>query len=152
MVLCFGVLTYPKSEDGWRISDVLVFRKAMSIVSFEQLELDCLDASEIRSLRGFRTDFSNYLASDTDFLTVASIVTNYAYGESSNDNDKDIQCDLLTEDSGHEVDPTRLSYKIIWIILLSGCAVAFVYQAIAVVDKYARMDKITDIQLKFDTG
>ncbi|PIO58419.1 hypothetical protein TELCIR_20147, partial [Teladorsagia circumcincta] len=39
-----------------------------------------------------------------------------------------------------------------WIILLSGCALAFVYQAIAVVDKYYRMDKITDIQLKFDTA
>ncbi|KAK6049026.1 hypothetical protein COOONC_13470 [Cooperia oncophora] len=32
------------------------------------------------------------------------------------------------------------------------CALAFVYQAIAVVDKYYRMDKITDIQLKFDTA
>lgn len=110
-------------------------------------------------------------------------MTTYAYGESSNNIDKQIQCDLLTEDGGHDIDPTRLSYKerirwhlkefcyktsshgipmlgqapnmayrIAWIILLSGCAFTFVYQAIAVVDKYYRMDKITDIQLKFDTA
>ncbi|KAL6737004.1 hypothetical protein Aduo_010684 [Ancylostoma duodenale] len=127
--------------------------------------------------------YAAYLASDTDFLKAAEIMTTYVYGESSNDNDKEIQCDLLTEDGGHEIDPTRLSYKerirwhlkefcyktsshgipmlgqapnavyrIVWILLLSGCAFTFVYQAIAVVDKYYRMDKITDIQLKFDTA
>ncbi|VDO99369.1 unnamed protein product [Heligmosomoides polygyrus] len=124
-----------------------------------------------------------YLASETNFLKAAEIMTTYAYGESSNNIDKQIQCDLLTEDGGHDIDPTRLSYKerirwhlkefcyktsshgipmlgqapnmayrIAWIILLSGCAFTFVYQAIAVVDKYYRMDKITDIQLKFDTA
>ncbi|EYB98347.1 hypothetical protein Y032_0132g1732 [Ancylostoma ceylanicum] len=127
--------------------------------------------------------YAPYLASDTDILKAAEIMTTYIYGESSNDNDKEIQCDLLTEDGGHEIDPTRLSYKerirwhlkefcyktsshgipmlgqapntayrIVWILLLSGCAFTFVYQAIAVVDKYYRMDKITDIQLKFDTA
>ncbi|VDM73699.1 unnamed protein product [Strongylus vulgaris] len=55
--------------------------------------------------------YGNYLASDTDFLKATEIMTNYIYGESSNDNDKEIQCDLLTEDGGHEIDPTRLSYK-----------------------------------------
>lgn len=69
-------------------------------------------------------------------------MTTYAYGESSNNIDKQIQvtsesrnkwpersqstrsgegwrdvfgsffqCDLLTEDGGHDIDPTRLSYK-----------------------------------------
>ncbi|VDO20316.1 unnamed protein product [Haemonchus placei] len=45
----------------------------------------------------------------------------------------------------------NMAYRVVWIMLLSGCAFTFVYQAIAVVDKYYRMDKITDIQLKFDT-
>ncbi|XGW25236.1 hypothetical protein V3C99_006564 [Haemonchus contortus] len=125
---------------------------------------------------------STYLASDTNFLRAAEIMTTYAYPETSF-NDKEIQCDLITEDGGHEIDPTRLSYKeriawhlkefcyktsshgipmlgqapnmayrVVWIMLLSGCAFTFVYQAIAVVDKYYRMDKITDIQLKFDTA
>uniref|UniRef100_A0A0K0D0N4 Amiloride-sensitive sodium channel n=1 Tax=Angiostrongylus cantonensis TaxID=6313 RepID=A0A0K0D0N4_ANGCA len=179
--------------------------------------------------RGHRSpsDYSTYLASDTNFLKAAEIMTTYAYGECSNNNDREIQilqCDLLTEDGGHEIDPTRLDYKwenpqsflydeflepllksfhkrlkklvdrqmdhrltivfrdrirwhlkefcyktsshgipmlgqapnmiyrIVWIILLSGCAFTFVYEAIAVVDKYYRMDKITDIQLKFDTA
>ncbi|CAJ0601742.1 unnamed protein product [Cylicocyclus nassatus] len=127
--------------------------------------------------------YGPYLASDTDFLKAAGIMTDYIYGESFNNNDKEIQCDLITEDGGQELDPTRLSYKerirwhlkefcyktsshgipmlgqapnfvyrLAWIILLSGCAIMFVYQAIAVVDKYSRMDKITDIQLKFDTA
>ncbi|KAK6029273.1 hypothetical protein OSTOST_04615 [Ostertagia ostertagi] len=101
---------------------------------------------------------STYLASDTNFLRAAEIMTTYAYGETSHD-DKEIQCDLITEDGGHEIDPMRLSYKeriawhlkefcyktsshgipmlgqapnmayrVSWIILLSGCALAFVYQ------------------------
>lgn len=35
--------------------------------------------------------YANYLASDTDFLKAAEIMTTYIYGESSNDNDKEIQ-------------------------------------------------------------
>ncbi|KAK6751236.1 hypothetical protein RB195_002922 [Necator americanus] len=138
---------------------------------------------KVVDIRGPPPPFAPYLASDTNILKAAEIMTTYVYGESSNDNEKEIQCDLLTEDGGHEIDPTRLSYKerirwhlkefcyktsshgipmlgqapnliyrIVWIILLSGCAFMFIYQAIAVVDKYSRMDKITDIQLKFDTA
>ncbi|VDM37393.1 unnamed protein product [Toxocara canis] len=125
---------------------------------------------------------SLYLASDTDFLYAADIYSKYFYGD-VNDNDKPIQCDLLTEDQCHNIDPTRLPYKerirwhlkefcyktsshgipmlgqapnalyrCAWIILLLGCGCMFVFQAINVVDKYQRNDKITDIQLKFDTA
>ncbi|CAI4226049.1 unnamed protein product [Auanema sp. JU1783] len=136
-----------------------------------------------RSLQGFSDNFNNYLASDTDFLHVSKIMTTYVHGESMNDNDKEVQCDLLEEDGGLQLDPTRLSYherlrwhlkefcyktsshgipmlgsapnniyKSIWLILLFCCICSFIYQAIAVVEKYMKMDKITDIQLKFDTA
>ncbi|CAI5455864.1 unnamed protein product [Caenorhabditis angaria] len=138
---------------------------------------------DLKSLRSFKTDFSNYLASDTNFLNVAEIMTSYAYGESNNDNEKEIQCDLLTENGGMEIDPTRLSYheriryhlqqfcyktsshgipmlgqapnslyRFAWLFLLTICAAQFVNQAYAVVKKYNKMDKITDIQLKFDSA
>ncbi|CAB3400023.1 unnamed protein product [Caenorhabditis bovis] len=140
------------------------------------------DESDLRSLRSFKTDFSNYLPSDTNFLNVAEIMTTYAYGESNNDNDKEVQCDLLTENGGIEIDPTRLSYReehrfdnefcyktsshgipmlgqspngiyrTAWVILLMICATQFINQAVAVIQKYNRMDKITDIQLIFDTA
>ena len=61
-------------------------------------------------MRGFDRDFSNYLPSDTDFVSAANIWTNYRYGD-TNDNEKGCQCDLLTEDGGLEIDPTRLSYQ-----------------------------------------
>ncbi|MFH4973780.1 hypothetical protein AB6A40_000489 [Gnathostoma spinigerum] len=44
------------------------------------------------------------------------------------------------------------TYRCIWVILLFCCGCMFVYQAVSVVDKYNRADKITDIQLKFDTA
>uniref|UniRef100_A0A0M3HPY9 Amiloride-sensitive sodium channel n=1 Tax=Ascaris lumbricoides TaxID=6252 RepID=A0A0M3HPY9_ASCLU len=123
-----------------------------------------------------------YLASDTDFLRAVDIYSKYLFG-GPNENDKPIQCDLLTEDQGHNIDPTRLPYKerirwhlkefcyktsshgipmlgqapnalyrCVWIVLLIGCGCMFIFQAINVVDKYQRNDKITDIQLKFDTA
>ncbi|PIC20254.1 hypothetical protein B9Z55_025514 [Caenorhabditis nigoni] len=141
------------------------------------------DEADLRSLRSFKTDFSNYLASDTNFLNVAEIMTSYAYGESNNANEKEIQCDLLTENGGIEIDPTRLSYRerirwhlqqfcyktsshgipmlgqapnslyrAVWVFLLLICAIQFINQAVAVIQKYQKMDKITDIQLKFDTA
>lgn len=72
------------------------------------------DETDLRSLRSFKTDFSNYLASDTNFLNVAEIMTSYAYGESNNAHEKEIQCDLLTENGGIEIDPTRLSYRFVF--------------------------------------
>uniref|UniRef100_A0A8R1HXL4 Degenerin n=1 Tax=Caenorhabditis japonica TaxID=281687 RepID=A0A8R1HXL4_CAEJA len=110
------------------------------------------DEADLRSLRSFKTDFSNYLASDTNFLNVAEIMTSYAYGESNNANEKEVQCDLLTENGGIEIDPTRLSYRAVWVFLLLICATQFINQAVAVIQKYQKMDKITDIQLKFDTA
>lgn len=53
-----------------------------------------------------------YLPEDTDALVCADIITEFKYGDSMNDNDKDIQCDLITEDGGHQFDPTLLSYKL----------------------------------------
>lgn len=53
--------------------------------------MDKLDSEDIQSMRGFRTDFSNYLASDTDFLQVTDIMTKFQYGEAMNDNHKEIQ-------------------------------------------------------------
>ncbi|KJH47593.1 hypothetical protein DICVIV_06300, partial [Dictyocaulus viviparus] len=169
-------------------------------MKFNQNDLD--EKANEKSGNSF-PNISTYLASDTNFLKAAEIITTFAYGECSNDNDKEIQCDLLKEDGGLEIDPNRLDFKgrirwhlrefcyktsshgipmlgqapnmiyrcfliqkyedvhrdilscvfrIVWIILLSGCAFTFIYEAIAVVDKYYRMDKITDIQLKFDTA
>ncbi|PAV73177.1 hypothetical protein WR25_14292 [Diploscapter pachys] len=141
------------------------------------------DSEDIQSMRGFRTDFSNYLASDTDFLQVTDIMTKFQYGEAMNDNHKEIQCNLLLEDGGLEIDPTRLTYherilwhlkqfcyktsshgipmlgqspnnyyRFSWIIILTVCVSFFVVQAVAVVNKFMRKDKITDIQLKFDNA
>ncbi|CAD6187405.1 unnamed protein product [Caenorhabditis auriculariae] len=152
----------------------------LSAYSDVQIQPTSQTPSKISS---FKTDFSSYLASDTDFLQVAGILTTYAHGESNNANEKEIQCDLLTENGGMEIDPTRLSYKErirwhlqqfcyktsshgipmlgqapnqiyrgAWIILLLICASSFINQAVAVINKYNRMDKITDIQLKFDTA
>lgn len=53
----------------------------------------------------------NYLASDTDVIVAANIMTRFAYGDSFNNNDKQCECLMLTEDGGHEIDPTRLSYR-----------------------------------------
>ena len=36
--------------------------------------------------------------------------------------------------------------------MLITCAAMFIFQAINVIEKYQRMGKITDIQLKFDTA
>ncbi|CAJ0578265.1 unnamed protein product, partial [Mesorhabditis spiculigera] len=125
----------------------------------------------------------DYLASDTDILVAADILGQYLYGDANNDNDKETQCDLLTEDGGHMMDPTRLPYRekikwhlkefcyktsshgipmlgqapntvyrVIWMVLLTCCGAMFIYQAFHVVSKYKRMEKITDIQLKFDTA
>ncbi|VDK55935.1 unnamed protein product [Cylicostephanus goldi] len=84
--------------------------------------------SQKEGLWALPPNYGPYLASDTDFLKAAEIMTTYIYGESCNDNDKEIQarhkvfmahglcavaalCDLITEDGGHEIDPTRLSYR-----------------------------------------
>ncbi|GMT05929.1 hypothetical protein PENTCL1PPCAC_28103, partial [Pristionchus entomophagus] len=52
-----------------------------------------------------------YLATDTDLLVAADILSAYTYGECHNNHNKEVQCDLLTEDGGHHIDPTRLSYS-----------------------------------------
>ncbi|GMR63024.1 hypothetical protein PMAYCL1PPCAC_33219, partial [Pristionchus mayeri] len=46
----------------------------------------------------------------------------------------------------------NIIYKMAWIILLTGCLCMFLLQAASLLIKYKRMDKITDIQLKFDTA
>ena len=54
---------------------------------------------------------SYYLASQVNAIDAANMVGDFPETENNNDNDKEIQCDLLTEDQGHMNDPTRLSYK-----------------------------------------
>ncbi|GMT35798.1 hypothetical protein PFISCL1PPCAC_27095 [Pristionchus fissidentatus] len=46
----------------------------------------------------------------------------------------------------------NIIYKSVWILLLTGCLCMFILQAASLLIKYQRMDKITDIQLKFDTA
>ncbi|VDN01930.1 unnamed protein product [Thelazia callipaeda] len=43
-------------------------------------------------------------------------------------------------------------YKYVWVALLIGCACMFLMQAISVVAKYKRNEKITNIELVFETG
>uniref|UniRef100_A0AC34GTL3 Uncharacterized protein n=1 Tax=Panagrolaimus sp. ES5 TaxID=591445 RepID=A0AC34GTL3_9BILA len=60
------------------------------------------------------SNFNNilsYLAADINTINVANTVSDYLESDNVNSNDKDIQCDLLTEDEGHRIDPTRLTYK-----------------------------------------
>uniref|UniRef100_A0A7E4ZXS8 Amiloride-sensitive sodium channel n=1 Tax=Panagrellus redivivus TaxID=6233 RepID=A0A7E4ZXS8_PANRE len=126
---------------------------------------------------------SLYLPSSVNAVDIAKALSELNETENNNDNEKCIQCDLLTEDEGHAIDPTRLSYKdritwhlkefcyktsshgipmlgqapnnfyrLVWVCLLTACGCMFIYQAVNVVEKYQRMDKITDIQLKFDTA
>lgn len=52
-----------------------------------------------------------HLAADINIINVANTVSDYPEAENPNNNDKDIQCDLITEDEGHRIDPTRLTYK-----------------------------------------
>uniref|UniRef100_A0A914Q6H4 Uncharacterized protein n=1 Tax=Panagrolaimus davidi TaxID=227884 RepID=A0A914Q6H4_9BILA len=131
----------------------------------------------------FSSGVLTHLAADINIINVANTVSDYPEAENPNNNDKDIQCDLITEDEGHRIDPTRLTYKerirwhlkefcyktsshgipmlgqspnltyrIVWVCLLIACGCMFIFQAVNLVERYQRMDKITDIQLKFDTG
>ncbi|VDN42211.1 unnamed protein product [Gongylonema pulchrum] len=43
-------------------------------------------------------------------------------------------------------------YRVAWVVLLISCACMFLIQAVSVVAKYNRNEKITNIELKFDTG
>lgn len=70
------------------------------------LKITQMDFPGLRNVKA-----SCYLASDINAINVANYVSDYPTTENVNDNDKEIQCDLLTEDEGHAIDPTRLSYK-----------------------------------------
>ncbi|CAD5222001.1 unnamed protein product [Bursaphelenchus xylophilus] len=43
-------------------------------------------------------------------------------------------------------------YRTIWVFLLSFCLIMFIFQANSVIAKYRRNEKITSIQLKFETA
>uniref|UniRef100_A0A914UVE8 Degenerin mec-4/10 cytosolic domain-containing protein n=2 Tax=Plectus sambesii TaxID=2011161 RepID=A0A914UVE8_9BILA len=128
-------------------------------------------------------DVLDYLALTTNILDAAENCTEYVQSNSLFACDKNIQCDLLTEDGTHVLDPSRLSYeerlkwhfkefcyktsshgipmigqapnkiyRAVWIVLLLGCTIMFAHQASNVIEKFNRMDKITNILLKFDTA
>ena len=52
-----------------------------------------------------------YLASEINAVEIANVVSDYLTSGCVNDNEKEVQCDLITEDEFARYDPNRMTYK-----------------------------------------